>query len=157
MNNYEIQRLLSELIEANTFILIASFIATIIQLILTGSLASKKDRSVIGWCVAALFFGMIPFIILAFKDDDTYIPRKSGEEPLVRTCPTCGKKIDTLKCPYCAQNQQTIQTQQSTSNGSSVSVKVQVHNGTIHCPKCKLTQKGDVDRCQGCGVKFDLS
>ena len=157
MNDYEIQRLLSELIEANTIILIASFIATIIQLILTGSLASKKDRSVIGWCVAALFFGMIPFIILAFKDDDTYIPRKSGEGPLVRTCPTCGKRIDTLKCPYCAQANQIQQRSQSNGDSSSGSVKVQVHNGTIHCPKCKLTQKGDVDRCQGCGVKFDLS
>ena len=156
MNDYEIQGLLSALNEANTIMLIAGFIVTIIQLILTGSLASKKDKSVIGWCIAALFFGMIPFIILAFKDDDTYIPRKAGEGPVVRTCPTCGKKTNSIRCPYCVQRPKTGSVSDAAQVRTDLSVKVQKHNGMIHCPKCKLTQKADSTYCQGCGIRFDF-
>lgn len=156
MNDYEIQRLLSELIETNTIMLITGFIATIIQLILTGSLASKKDRSVIGWCVAALFFGMIPFIILAFKDDETYIPRNSDVKVLERVCPSCGKKINSIRCPYCVQRTKTVSVSDAVQVRTDLSVKVQKHNGMIHCPKCKLTQKADSTYCQGCGIRFDF-
>ena len=147
---------MEELLKASEGLLIVGLIVSVIQIILIGALAQKKNRSIVGWCIAALFFGLIPFIILAFQEDETYIPRNSDVKPLERVCPSCGKKINSIRCPYCVQRTKTVSVSDAVQVRTDLSVKVQKHNGMIHCPKCKLTQKADSTYCLGCGIRFDF-
>ena len=144
------------MLKASEGLLIVGLIVSVIQIILIGALAQKKNRSIVGWCIAALFFGLIPFIILAFQEDETYIPRNSDVKVLERVCPSCGKKINSIRCPYCVQRTKTVSVSDAVQVRTDLSVKVQKHNGMIHCPKCKLTQKADSTYCQGCGIRFDF-
>jgi hypothetical protein len=147
---------MEELLKASEGLLIVGLIVSVIQIILIGALAQKKNRSIVGWCIATLFFGLIPFIILAFQEDETYIPRNSDVKLLERVCPSCGKKINSIRCPYCVQRTKTVSVSDAVQVRTDLSVKVQKHNGMIHCPKCKLTQKADSTYCQGCGIRFDF-
>ena len=59
---------MEELLKASEGLLIVGLIVSVIQIILIGALAQKKNRSIVGWCIASLFFGLIPFIIQDIHD-----------------------------------------------------------------------------------------
>lgn len=67
----------------------------VVAIILNISLAQQRHRSVAGWIVAAIFFGLFSTLILAVSKD-----------AYTQICPACKSAIpgDATKCRYCQSN-----------------------------------------------------
>jgi hypothetical protein len=64
----------------------------LVMMIVTGALASRRGRSVIGWLLLALIFTPVVLLILLVLPDRT-----------LKTCPDCAEEVkrDALICRHC--------------------------------------------------------
>ncbi len=98
-----------------------SWISTIAAMIVSGILANKKSRSVVGWVIGAFFLGWIGVIIVACLSDKSYanyVPpsyQQPYQQPyqqqqgapygIRKACPKCGNLMQGNRCSMCGHKE----------------------------------------------------
>ena len=148
MGEAELLELISEFMSVITAI---SWTSTIAAMIVSGIIANKKGRSVVGWVLLAGLIGWIAVIIVACLAS-LYVPR-AMPNPLF-PCIQCQQPIRSTKCPYCGHDHTPNEIPEQyrtayTPNGYFTSSNQSANDASWYC-ECGAINKGSAKECASC-------